>query len=88
MATDVTSQAAIFERLVHSSEFPLSREAAESLLALDFSAEDHERMEVLAEKARQGTLTSDDQVAIENYERVGYCLDILRSKARQILRQP
>jgi hypothetical protein len=43
-------------------------------------------MEVLAEKARQGTLTADDQVSIENYERVGYCLDILRSKARQFLR--
>ena len=87
MATDVTSEAAIIERLLYSSEFPLNREAAESLLALDFSEEDHERMQVLAEKARQGTLTSDERVAIENYDRVGHYLDILQSRVRQFLRQ-
>lgn len=87
MAIDLTSEAAIFERLVVPPESRLSREVAESLLALDFSTEDHERMQVLAEKARRGSLTAEDQAAIESYERVGHYLGILQSKVRQILRR-
>ena len=87
MAIDETTASAIFERVVHSSKFPLSREAAESFVILDFSTEDQERMQLLAEKARRGTLTSNERVAVENYEQVGQYLAILQSKARQFLRQ-
>ena len=39
-------------------------------------------MEQLAEKAREGTLTSEEQAEIDCYERVGHFLSLLRSKAR------
>lgn len=86
MSIDSTSETAIFERIVLPSEAGLSDEAARFLLALGFNSDDTERMHVLAEKARQGTLTPDEQQAIDNYERVGHYLAILQSKARLALR--
>ncbi len=86
MSIESTSETAIFERLVLPSEPGLSQEAARSLLAVGFSAEDTQRMHVLAEKARQGTLTADERREIDNYERVGHYLAILQSKARMALR--
>ena len=35
-----------------------------------------------AEKARQGSLTPEEQDEIEDYERVGHLLGMLQSKAR------
>ncbi len=87
MSIDTTSEAAIFERLVLPSEPSLSPEAARSILAIGFGADDRQRMEVLAEKARRGALSADEQQEIENYERVGDFLGILQSKARVSLRQ-
>ncbi len=43
-------------------------------------------MHALAEKARQGTLTPEEQQEVDNYERVGHYLAILQSKARIALR--
>jgi hypothetical protein len=56
------------------------------VLALDFGAADKERMRKLSAKARAGTLTPDEQAAIENYERVGHLLNIMQSKARRSLK--
>jgi hypothetical protein len=86
MSIDSTSEMAIFERIVLPSETRLSHEAARSLLALGFNPEDTARMQLLASKARQGSLTDDEQHEIENYERVGHYLSILHSKARLALR--
>ncbi len=85
MSIESTSETAIFERLVLPSEPKLSHDAAHSSLALGFSPEDTERMHVLLEKARQGSLTADEQREMENYERVGHYLAILQSKARMAL---
>lgn len=85
MIIDTSSETAIFERIVLPGEPALGAQAARSLLALQFSANDRQQMEELAEKARQGTLTADEQRAIANYERVGHYLAILQSKARMAL---
>lgn len=86
MSIDSTSETAIFERIVLPSEPGLSNETAQFLLALGFSSDDTERLQDLAETARQGTLTPAEQQAIDNYERVGHYLAILQSKARLALR--
>ncbi len=86
MSIDSTSETAIFERIVLRSEPGLSRQAANSLLALAFSAEDRQRMQALAERAQEGTLSQEEQKAIDNYERVGHYLAILQSKARVALK--
>jgi hypothetical protein len=65
----------------------LSPEAARALLGFGFSAEDQERMRQLAAKARAGTLTPQEQVAIDTFERLGCLLDILHSQARRALKR-
>jgi hypothetical protein len=82
MATDATSETAIFERIVLPSEPGLSEQAAKSILAISFGADDRDRLKVLAEKARYGTLTPEEQLSIDNYEGIGHYLAILQSKAR------
>lgn len=59
----------------------------EMILALKFPREDRERMDQLAEKAREGTLTPDEQFEIDAYERVGSFLALLQSKARISLKK-
>ncbi len=58
------------------------------LLDLDFDQEDKERMRRLSARAREGTLSPDEEVRINNYERVGYLLNILRSMACRSLKRP
>lgn len=86
MTITSVSETAIFERIALPVEPELSRQLANYLLALRFGPEDEERMQVLAEKARDGSLTPSEKAAIDNYERVGHYLAILQSKARQALR--
>lgn len=85
MATQTTSETAIFERVVLSSVPAISRDAAQAILAWGFSPADLQRMQELADKARAGQLTPDEGQEVDNYERVGHYLSILQSKARQAL---
>jgi hypothetical protein len=75
---------------MHSTNEPDKRklppQAAREILGLDFSDADKARMHHLAAKARAGTLTSDEQVEIDNYERAGHLLNLLQSKARRSLK--
>lgn len=64
----------------------LSPDAARSLLALDFASADRERMNSLAARAREGTLTNDEDEELENYLLVGDLLAIMQSKARRSLK--
>jgi hypothetical protein len=43
-------------------------------------------MHELAEKARAGTLTLEEHIEMDNYERVGHVLSLMKSKARKKLR--
>ena len=86
MPLNATSESAIFERIVLPSEPGLNQQAAQSILAMQFGPEDRERMQVLADKARPGSLTPDEEKEIDNYERVGHYLAILQSKARVALK--
>ncbi len=44
-------------------------------------------MNGLSAKARAGTLTPDEQIDIDTFERLGSLLDIVHSKARQALKR-
>lgn len=86
MATDISSETAILERIVFPHGNELSEQIARYFLDLSFSSEDRERMQELADKAKAGTLTPAEEHSIENYERVGTFLSILKSQARRVLR--
>lgn len=85
-ATSVT-EGAIWGRLLQLQSKRLNLEAARSLLRLDFAPEDKERMHELAAKARDGSLGVEEQEEIRNYERVGNLLALMKSNARQRLKQ-
>lgn len=81
-----TSEAAIFGRVLNADPAPLPVSVAQAILAFGFDEADRERMRVLALKAKAGTLTPKEQEAIDNYEKVGHMLSLLKSKARRSLR--
>ena len=80
-----TSEAAIFSRVLEPEKPMLSDDAARSILALDFTQTDRDRMNALAAKARTGSLTADENEELDNYLRAGDLLAIMQSKARRTL---
>jgi hypothetical protein len=80
------SEMAILRRVVDSDRPFLSKEAAQAILRLDFSAADRVRMNALAAKNRAGELAAAEEEELTNYIRVGQTLGILQSKARRSLR--
>jgi len=76
----------IFRRIVDSEQANLSKAAARSLVALAFSDDDRERMNELAEKARDGSLTEAENAELDDFIHVGNMLAILKSKARRALK--
>jgi hypothetical protein len=81
-----TSEVAIFGRVLEPEEATLDVAAAKAILNLNFQQADKDRMRVLLAKAKKGTLTADEQVEIDNYERVGHMLSLMKSKARRSLK--
>ena len=81
-----TSEVAIFGRVLEPEEATLDVAAAKAILNLDFNHADKDRMRVLLAKAKTGTLTAEEQVEIDNYDRVGHMLSLMKSKARLSLK--
>lgn len=82
----ISRDAIILTRLVKGSQLGSSPEATRVLLGLDFDEGGRDRMHVLSVKAQDGSLLPSEQDEIESYRRIGYFLDLLRSKARKILK--
>lgn len=82
-----TSEAELWERLLDPAGPELSSEAARYILNLRFPDPDIARMHALAEKAREGALTLDEHIELDNYERVGHVLSLMKSKARKALKK-
>jgi hypothetical protein len=81
-----TSEVAIFGRVLEPDQATLDAAAARAILDLDFKQADKDRMRQLLAKAKAGTLTADEEIAIDNYERVGHMLSLMKSKARRSLK--
>ncbi len=81
------SEAALWGRLLDHIDAVLSPEAASYILNLRFPQSDIDRMQELAEKARAGALTLEEHIEMDNYERVGQVLSLMKSKARKSLRK-
>ena len=80
-----TSEVAIFARMLDSERSALTVAAAENILEFGFAKDDRERMRFLSAKAKQGTLTDEEQEEINNYEKVGHMVSLMKSKARRLL---
>jgi hypothetical protein len=78
-------EAEILTRVISPDDSTLGRKVAEAILAMEFKAADRQRMDDLAEKARLGTLSPEERVEADSYERVGHFVSLLKSKARRSL---
>lgn len=81
-----SSEAALWGRLFDPTSHELSIDLARYILTLRFPQPDIDRMHDLAEKARAGTLTLEEHMELDNYERVGHVLSLMKSKARKVLK--
>jgi hypothetical protein len=81
------SEIAIWERVIHPDRGDLPLDAARFFLNLAFDQDDLERMHELALKNQEGTLATDEAEALRNYRQIGLQIDLLRSKARQVIQR-
>ena len=81
-----STEAAIWARVIHPNG-ELTPSVARAILQLEFSAEDQERMHELSKKAHDGDLSSEEQFEMDNLERVGNMLAILKSQSRKTLKR-
>lgn len=81
------SETAILARVFEPAPGAMTQEAARYFLNVKFPPEDVAKMNELAEKSREGSLSEKERLALENYCHVGDLLGILQSKARMILRK-
>lgn len=80
------TEAAIWERIIEPEITDWPPDAARAMLGLRFNETDHQRMDLLAAKAREGTLTEFEQREIKTYLKVSHLLALMQSKARRSLR--
>lgn len=80
-------QTAILDRAIGLESGEIPPEAARFIQSIRLSEEDVDRLNELAAKAREGTLSPEEEVAIEEYRRVGRLLEMLKLKARIALKQ-
>ena len=78
-------EAEILTRVISRGDAPLDRKVAEAILSIGFPPTDKQRIDDLAEKAREGTLSPDERAEADSYERVGHFVSLLKSKARRSL---
>jgi hypothetical protein len=80
-----STESAILARVIAPEGPSLPHAVATELLKWGFSESDQQRMSELAAKARAGTLTMDESVEAESFERVSSFLGLVKSKARSSL---
>jgi len=87
MSTNIISQESeILSRIVGPENPDFTPDVARSILALRFSEADVDRMNQLAAKASEGSLTGDEESQLHGYLFVGAMVDLMHSKARLSLR--
>jgi hypothetical protein len=82
MSSTIEAETEILTRVIGPSNPSFSPEAARSILQLRFAESDHDRMNELAAKAREGALTDEESKQLHGYLFVGAMIDLLHSKSR------
>jgi len=80
-----SGEAAIWARLIESQNCELAPEAAKYLLTLHFSDEDQARVQDLAGRSQEGTLSEDEAREFDSYLHIGNLLAVMQSKARLVI---
>jgi hypothetical protein len=80
------NQAAILGRSFDLGANKMTPDAARFILSMELAEEDRQRLEDLAEKARDGSLSEADEAALEEYRRAGRLMEMMKLKARIVLK--
>ncbi len=80
------TEAEVWLRILYPDK-KMTADVAHAILGLSFPPADLKRMTELSAKAQAGVLTPDEDFEMDNIERVGSILSILKSKARQALKR-
>jgi len=80
------AEVAVWLRILHP-DGKFTAKSARAILQMSFPNPEKTQMQQLSAKAREGTLTADEEQQMDAYERVGAMLSILKSKARQALKK-
>ncbi len=81
------SAVAIWKRTIQPETGDLPPAEARAILRLKLSTQDLDRADELSAKAREGTLTPEEESELETYLTVGSALEFLKSKARLSLQR-
>jgi len=85
--TAYSSPTEILGRVIDPQNPSFTREAAQSVLELQFPPRDVTRMNELAEKARSASLEDTETEELNSYLLIGAVLDLMHSKARISLKK-
>ena len=75
----------VLERLLEPVSESLNVEAAKKLVGLKADARSQARVDELARKANEGSLTADEKAEYETYIAAGNLIAVLQAKARHLL---
>jgi hypothetical protein len=84
----INTETEILEQVIESNAAGMPTEAAKALLGFRFNETAVARINELADKNRQGTLTPAERTLLEGYLRVGNFLNLIHAKARCALSEP
>jgi hypothetical protein len=88
MARSTTvSDADILEHVVSPAKGGLDPSAARAFLELKFDEDATKRIRQLLDKNNRGTISTEDQITLERFLRVGKFIDLLHAKARLSLKE-
>ena len=80
-----TGEAAIWARLIESQPEDLTPDTARYLLRFRFLESDQARLQQLAERSQDGTLSEEEGREFDSYLHIGNLLAVMQSKARLVL---
>ena len=73
--------------MIEPADPALTPTVASYLLGVRFSAADQARVSELIAKLKDDAISSDEREELENYNRINLLLGVMKSRARQVLRQ-
>ncbi len=83
----LSDEVGILSRAVAPENGNWPSEIARAMLTIHLSPEDRQRMNDLADKARAGTLTCDEELEIETYRQTTRLIELMKAKSRVSLQQ-
>jgi hypothetical protein len=81
----INSQGNILDRALSSIPSGMSAEAARYFLSITLADSDRRRAGELAAKARDGSLSEQEQTELDEYRRAGRTIEMLRIRARSVV---